>query len=104
MAVEAQERFKVDSGAAAWLQRHPERVRELSAFREAARQLDGLPLRMLSTDSRGILEAAELSSQYGLLTNDAVIAALTRRHGLTHLVTTDDDFEGIPELTVWKPR
>ncbi|NLE60206.1 MAG: type II toxin-antitoxin system VapC family toxin [Planctomycetes bacterium] len=104
MTVEAQERFKPDSAAAVWLQRHPERICELSAFREAARQLDALPLRLLQPDGHTILEAAELSGRQGLLTNDAVIAALMRRHGVTQLVTNDDDFDAIPDLTVWKPR
>jgi predicted nucleic acid-binding protein len=45
-----------------------------------------------------------LSRQHGLLTNDAVILALMRRHGLTNLVTNDDDLDAIPGLTIWKPR
>jgi predicted nucleic acid-binding protein len=104
MGVEAQERFKLESGAVAWLQRHPDRIRELSAFRDAARQLDALPLRLLPTDGRTIQEAAELSVQHGLLTNDALILALMQRHGVPHLATNDDDFDQIPGLTVWKPR
>ena len=39
-----------------------------------------------------------------LLTNDAMIVALMRRHGVTHLVTNDNDFDRVPGLTVWKPR
>ncbi|MBN1341602.1 MAG: PIN domain-containing protein [Phycisphaerae bacterium] len=104
MAVEAQERFKLDKGAAAWLQRHPEGIRELSAFRDAARQLDLLHLRLLPVDSQTVIEAAELSVQHGLLTNDAIIVALMRRHGMEHLITNDDDFDGVPGLIVWKPR
>ena len=104
MGVEAQERFKLGSGAVAWLQQHPERIRELSAFRNAASQLDALPLRLLPVDSKVILEAADLSSHHGLLCNDAVIVALMRRHGLTHLVSNDDDFDHVAGLTVWKPR
>jgi predicted nucleic acid-binding protein len=104
MMIEAQERFKLDSGAAAWLQRHPGQIRELSAFREAAQQLAALPLRLLQPDGQAILEAAELSGRHGLLTDDAVIAALMRRHGVTQLVTNDDDFDAIPDLIVWKPR
>ena len=104
MGVEAQERFGLVNGAVAWLKRHPECIRELSAFRDAARQIEALALRLLPADSRGVLEAAELSGQYGLLTNDAIIVALMRRHGVTHLVTNDNDFDRVPGLTVWKPR
>lgn len=103
MCIEAQERFNLGGGGATWLQRHPKHIGELSAFREAARQLDTIHLRLLPTDSRVILDAADLSRQYGLLTNDAIIVALMRRHGLTHLATNDDDFDAISGLTIWKP-
>jgi predicted nucleic acid-binding protein len=59
---------------------------------------------LLPADAALIVEAATLSGQFGLLTNDALIVALMRRHGLTNLVTNDDDFDAIPGLTVWKPR
>jgi len=49
-------------------------------------------------------EAAALSAQLGLLTNDATIVALMHRHALTNLATNDDDFDGVPGVTVWKPR
>jgi predicted nucleic acid-binding protein len=104
MVVEAQDRFKLSSGAVAWLQKHPEQIHELSAFLDAARQLDALPLRLLAVDSRVVLDAAKLSGQRGLLTNDAIILASMQQHGLTHLVTNDDDFDVVPDLTVWKPR
>jgi predicted nucleic acid-binding protein len=45
-----------------------------------------------------------MSAQFGLLTNDALVVALMRRHSLTNLVTNDDDFDTVPGLTVWKPR
>jgi predicted nucleic acid-binding protein len=49
-------------------------------------------------------EAATISLQHGLLTNDAIIVASMQRHGLTNLATNDDDFDRVPGLTVWKPR
>jgi predicted nucleic acid-binding protein len=104
MAIEAQERFHLGGGAVAWLQRHRDSVRELSGFLEAARPINGLRLRLLPTDARIIQDAAEISAQHGLLTNDAVIVALMRRHGLAHLVTNDDDFDRVPGLAVHKPR
>jgi predicted nucleic acid-binding protein len=104
MCAEAKDRFGLSGGAVGWLQDHPQRVGELSRFRDAARRLHALPLRLLDADSRTLLDAVELSSKHGLLTNDALIVALMRQHGLSHLVTNDDDFDAVPGLTIWKPR
>jgi len=49
-------------------------------------------------------EAADISVRMGLLTNDAIVIALMRRQGLSHLVTNDDDFDAVPGITVWKPK
>lgn len=104
MATEAQERFKLKSKVVAWLQQHQSRIQELSAFLSAAKQLERLPLPLITVDQVVIHEAAEISRQHGLLTNDAVIVAAMRQQGLTHLATNDNDFDGIPGLSVWKPR
>jgi predicted nucleic acid-binding protein len=104
MAIEAQERFQLPGGATRWLQAHPDRIGELSAFRAAASQLKELPLRLLVPDALAIADAAELSAKHGLLTNDAILVTLMRRNDLQHLVTNDDDFDRVPGLTVWKPR
>jgi len=104
MIVEAQQRFATAKRPAAWLQRHPDRIKELSAFVEAAAQLELLPLRLLEPGRSATREAAGLSRRYGLLTNDALIVALMRQHEITHLVTNDDDFDNVAELSIWKPR
>ena len=77
---------------------------ELGEFQHAAAELTHLPLRVLPIDAEIIEAGAKLSQQLGLLTNDALIVALIRYHGLQHLVTNDDDFDGITGVTVWKPR
>jgi predicted nucleic acid-binding protein len=52
-----------------------------------------------------LLESAtHISVQHSILTNDALIIAGMQQFGLTHLVTNDDDFDNIPDLSVWKPR
>jgi predicted nucleic acid-binding protein len=104
MCAEANERFVLGGGAVGWLKKHPRRIGELARFRDAARRLHALPLRLLDADSRTLLDAVELSSQHGLLTNDALILALMRQHGISHLVTNDNDFDTVPGLTIWKPR
>ncbi len=104
MAEEARLRHAIDSGVVTFLQRHPAEITQLTAFVEAARQLERLPIRLLAVDLTIIREAAELAQQHGLLTNDATIVALMQRHGITHLATNDDDFDRVPGITVWKPR
>ncbi len=92
------------TGLVNWLQRNQHRIAELSDFRQAANHLASMALVLLPSDVALIEEAAGLSWQFGLLTNDALVVALMRRHGLSDLVTNDEDFDSIPGLTVWKPR
>ena len=52
-----------------------------------------------------ILErAANISTQYRLLTNDAVTIAVMEKLELSHLVTNDDNFDSVSGLSIWKPR
>jgi uncharacterized protein len=105
MTIEAVQRF-VPSGARVltYLQNHPEIIGRLSHYLAAAESLGKLPLRLLPIDWEVIRAGARLSVEHNLLTNDAIIVALMRRHQLTHLVTNDDDFDRLPGLRVWKPR
>jgi len=61
-------------------------------------------LMLLPTDIALVAETAELSKDLGLLTNDAMVVALMRRHGLSILATNDNDFIDIPNLVIWNPR
>lgn len=105
MVIEITRRF-VPPGAKAltFLQNHPEVISQLSHFPAAVEGLAKLPLRLLPVDWEAIRAGMQISIQHRLLTNDAMIVALMQRHGLTHLISNDDDFDQIPGLTVWKPR
>jgi predicted nucleic acid-binding protein len=46
-----------------------------------------------------IATAAALSQQYGLLSNDALIVAAMKHHGLIHLASGDTDFDRVPGIT-----
>jgi predicted nucleic acid-binding protein len=59
---------------------------------------------LLAADGPALAQATGVAQQVGLLTNDALIVTLMRRRGLTHLVTNDDDFDAVRNLTLWKPR
>ena len=76
------------AGLVDWLQHHRARIAELEEFPQAARELAALSLTILPVDGAAVASAAEVSKQVGLLTNDAMIVGLKRRHGIEHLVTT----------------
>lgn len=87
-----------------WLQANRQRIGELREFRRVAEELGDLPVTCLPLPPTLLARAAEIAGRYSLLTNDAISLALMRDHGLTHLVTNDDDFDHVDDLHVWKPR
>jgi predicted nucleic acid-binding protein len=50
-----------------------------------------------------VAQAADLSRQYGLLTNDALVIALMQDQGLTYLASNDADFDRIPGIIRYAP-
>jgi predicted nucleic acid-binding protein len=46
-----------------------------------------------------LVDAAIISQQYGLLTNDALSLAVMQADGLTKIASADADFERVPGLT-----
>lgn len=104
MAEEARFQLTLESGVVRFLQHHPAEIARLSAFVAAARQLEQLPIRLLTVDTSLIRLAAELARAHGLLMNDAIIVSVMQDQGIENLVTNDDDFDPVPGIKVWKPR
>jgi predicted nucleic acid-binding protein len=50
-----------------------------------------------------VSQAADLSIQHGLLTNDALIVVVMRDHGLSHLASLDADFDRVPGIARYAP-
>lgn len=92
------------AGIVGYLKKHPKLIPRLVEWPKAIERLRSVPLQILSSDVELLFDAARLSTAHGLLTNDAMIVALMQRHGITHLATNDDDFDGVTGITVWKPR
>jgi predicted nucleic acid-binding protein len=92
------------AGLVGYVGRHPEIIARLVEYPKAIRRLRGMPMTIHPVDMELLEEASRISSEQHLLTNDAMILALMRRHALTHLLTNDDDFDHVPDITVWKPR
>lgn len=77
MLAEAASRFNLQrANLINWLLNHRARIQELSEFRTAAEQLAALPVVLLPTDTAVLVQAAAVSQQRGLLTNDALTVAL----------------------------
>jgi predicted nucleic acid-binding protein len=50
-----------------------------------------------------VLQAAQLSRTYELLTGDALIVAVMQANGLTNLASLDPDFDRVPAITRYAP-
>ncbi len=41
--------------------------------------------------------------EYKLMTRDALHVSVKKSNGITHITTGDEDFKGVPGVTVWTP-
>lgn len=103
MAIEAATQFGWKSKAVQHLKQQPNKVRQLTRFRQAIQQVPQLGIHILSIAPALIDSGTLLSQQTGLLTNDALIVAVMQSHGLTHLASADTDFDRVPGLTRYAP-
>lgn len=105
MTSEAARRVGRDrAGIVGYLKRHPELITQLVEWPQAIERLSTVPIEVLPADTGLLREATKVAHTFGLLTTDATIVALMKRHGITDLASNDDDFDRVPGITVWKPR
>jgi predicted nucleic acid-binding protein len=91
-------------GIVAYIKRHPEVIARLVRYPQALQRLMQVPIEVFPEDEKLLHAAMTVVMEHNLLTNDAKIVALARRHRILHLATNDDDFDRVPGLIVWKPR
>jgi predicted nucleic acid-binding protein len=91
------------SGIALRLKRDPARVQSLTRFRHAVQEVPQYRIRILLVPETLGDVAAGVSQQTGLLTNDALLAAVMQHHGLVNLASNDADFDRVPWLTRFAP-
>jgi predicted nucleic acid-binding protein len=92
------------AGIVGYLGKHPELITRLVEYPQALARLSIVPMNVLPVDEQLLRQVSRLAVAHSLLTNDALIVALMQRHRLAHLVTNDDDFNRVPDMTIWKPR
>jgi predicted nucleic acid-binding protein len=104
MSIEASQKFGWPfKGIAQRMKTHPMEVRQLTRHRTAVDELSLFGIRVLDTTGPLVSGAADVSIQTGLLSSDALIVAVMRQHGLTHLASHDADFDGVPGITRYAP-
>jgi predicted nucleic acid-binding protein len=91
------------NGMANWLRRHPAEVQRLTLHRRAIDGLAAISLVILPVSGAQVSRAADLSIQFGLLTNDALIVAVMQDNGLNALASLDADFDRVPGITRYAP-
>jgi|SRR5579884_20355 len=104
MVVEAATKFVWKSKVVERLKQQPDKVRQLTKFRQAIQQVPQLGIHLLSIAPALIDAGTLVSQQTGLLTNDALIAAVMQSNGLTNLASNDPDFDGVPGITRYAPQ
>jgi predicted nucleic acid-binding protein len=105
MLAEAIQQHKLDHrGLAHRLQRQRELLAGLSEHQKVPTLIRALSMHVEPITIDVLERAATLSSQHRLLTNDATSVAVMEKLSLFHLVTNDDNFDSVPNLTIWKPR
>jgi predicted nucleic acid-binding protein len=91
------------TGIASWLKQHPAEVQQLLRHQLAVDDISLIGIQILPVTGSLVSIAADVSRQYGLLTNDALVVSVMRHHGLTLLASHDADFDRVPGLTRYAP-
>jgi predicted nucleic acid-binding protein len=104
MTIEASDRFGWPvQGIANRLRRHPAEVQQLVRPRQALDEIAVARVAGLAVNPTHVSLATDLSRQPGLLYGDALVVAVMRDQGLTHLASLDADFDRVPGLTRYSP-
>ncbi len=91
------------AGIAQRLRRHPGDIGKLHRFRQALDEIIGIGVHVVPITQGDVLLAADLSLQHGLLSGDALIAAVMHSRRPTSLASTDSDFDRVPGIVRYGP-
>ena len=85
------------------LQKHPAEIQKLSRFRQAIDEIPRLGIEVLPIERHILPLAASLAQLHGLLTNDAITAAVMQDQAIVHIASHDSDFDRVSGLTRYAP-
>ena len=72
-------------------------------YRRYIDTLKDFGLIVLDLTDKDMITALQKTKKYGLITADAAHIAVMERKGITHMASSDSDFKGIDEITLWTP-
>lgn len=91
-------------GLAHRLQRHRQLISTLKEHMKVATLVRALGINVESVSLTTLERAATLSTNFQLLTNDALTVAVMEQLALKDLATNDENFDAVTGMDVWKPR
>lgn len=91
------------AGIAVRLRKHPADVQKLVNYRQAVHNILNSKVQVLEILRQLTASATDLSRQWGVLSNDALIVALMQGHGIVNLASNDSDFDRIAGLMRYSP-
>ncbi len=91
------------TGITGRLQKHQSEIQKLSRFRQAIDEIPRLGIEVLPIERHILPLAASLAQLNGLLTNDAITAAVMQDQSITHIASHDTDFDRVPGLMRYAP-
>ena len=91
------------AGIASRLRRHPQDVQKLTRFRSAIESILMSKNEVATISPPMVNLAATLSQQWGLLSSDAMIAAVMQTNGLVNLASNDSDFDVVAGIVRLAP-
>ncbi len=85
------------------LQQQPLILQTLTQFRGAVATVLQSRIQTLAIAPALVLSAADISRQFGLLSNDPLLVAVMQANGLTNLASHDADFDRVPGIVRYAP-
>ncbi|MEW6211041.1 MAG: type II toxin-antitoxin system VapC family toxin [Acidobacteriota bacterium] len=103
MVQEAFSKGIITRSTAAHLRNRYDLIPGLTDYWTKTEMLLDLNLLFLSTDESIVRRAQSERQTYGLLTNDSMILSCMHRYGISFLATSDEDFERVSDIVVFRP-
>lgn len=82
---------------------NPGIVRSLSQYEILFEDMLNIGLNIVEVTKNDLLDSLNIQRQYGLLTNDSLIVAVSKRLGVTKLVSADNTFSRLRNITLYTP-